>query len=154
MQKRLQRLSRNVSEAIASLKNSLNIESVRDPPSDWPRLVGSTFGVVWSGLDSALSWQSTSEKLVSNIRKHYTLSHSAYGQAGFEMKDVFLLPLDYEQASAEDHPAIMIQEVSDDEVQGSIFKLTFACNSHFVACNVSAATTPICCKDTDLKRKA
>lgn len=51
MQKRLQRLSRNVSEVIASLKNSLNLETVRDSPSPRTELrpVGSTFGAALYG---------------------------------------------------------------------------------------------------------
>ncbi|PKI49886.1 hypothetical protein CRG98_029724 [Punica granatum] len=34
-----------------------------------------------------------------------------------------------EQASGGDSPATLIQEVTPEEVQGSVFKLTFACNS-------------------------
>ncbi|KAL0419107.1 UNVERIFIED_CONTAM: hypothetical protein Sradi_1324200 [Sesamum radiatum] len=36
LQKRFQKLSRNVSEAIASLKNTLNLDSAREPPASTP----------------------------------------------------------------------------------------------------------------------
>ncbi|KAH6812218.1 Protein kinase superfamily protein [Perilla frutescens var. frutescens] len=68
------------------------------------------------------------EKLVSNLRKHYDSLPLNYAQAGFEMKDVFLHIKLIEQAAVEDNPAIMIQEISDEEtnVNGSVLKLTFA----------------------------
>ena len=74
MQKRLQRLSRNVSEAIASLKNSLNLDSVREslPP---PTRIESCRKVVWCSVVKNLTQlypgSQLPEKLVSNIRKHY-----------------------------------------------------------------------------------
>ncbi|KAK3019354.1 hypothetical protein RJ639_003885 [Escallonia herrerae] len=122
MQKRFQRLSRNVSEAIASLKNSLNIDSARDPFSLPDRVEGcrkQAWGGVVRNLTRLYPGSQLPEKLVSNIRKHYDSLPLSYAQAGFEMKDV----------SVEDHPAIFIREVSEDESQGSVFKLTFACNS-------------------------
>lgn len=72
----------------------------------------------------------------------------SYAQAGFEMKDVFLHMKLIEQAAMEDHPAIMIQEVSDDEVNGSLFNLTFACNSSisWSAMSGSLDSASICCK--------
>ncbi|KAH0660832.1 hypothetical protein KY289_029580 [Solanum tuberosum] len=156
MQKRLQRLSRNVSEAIASLKNSLNLESVRDPPSDRVETCRKhVWGSVVRGLTQLYPGSQLPEKLVSNIRKHYDSFPLSYGQAGFEMKDVFLHIRLIEQASAEDHPAIMIQEVSDDEVQGSIFKLTFACNSSISWPAMSGAldSASICCKKIQIFEK-
>lgn len=72
MQKRFQRLSRNVSEAIASLKNSLNLESVRDPPSDRVETCRKhVWGSVVRGLTQLYPGSQLPEKLVSNIRKHY-----------------------------------------------------------------------------------
>lgn len=72
MQKRLQRLSRNVSEAIASLKNSLNLDSPRDPPAS---KIESCRKLVWGGVVRNLTQlypgSQLPEKLVSNIRKHY-----------------------------------------------------------------------------------
>ena len=72
MQKRLQRLSRNVSEAIASLKNSLNLASPRDPPAS---KIESCRKLVWGGVVRNLTQlypgSQLPEKLVSNIRKHY-----------------------------------------------------------------------------------
>lgn len=84
MQKRLQKLSRNVTEAIASLKNSLNLESARDtPPPPPPPLPSSSSSskiescrkVVWCSVVRNLTQlypgSQLPEKLVSNIRKHY-----------------------------------------------------------------------------------
>ncbi|GMH12784.1 hypothetical protein Nepgr_014625 [Nepenthes gracilis] len=129
MQKRLQRLSRNVSEAIASIKNSFNLDSVRDPPP--PKIDGHR-KLVWGSIIRSLTQlypgSQLPEKLVSNIRKHYDSMPLSYAQAGFDMKDVFAHIRLMEQASADDQPAVLIQEVSDDEVQGSVCKITFACN--------------------------
>lgn len=70
MQKRIQRLSRNVSEAIASLKNSLNLDSAA--PSG---RVENCRKNVWAGVVRNLTQlypgSQLPEKLVSNIRKHY-----------------------------------------------------------------------------------
>ena len=72
MQKRFQRLSRNVSEALASLKNSLNLDSPRDPLAS---KIESCRKLVWGGVVRNLTqlYPSTQlpEKLVPNIRKHY-----------------------------------------------------------------------------------
>lgn len=70
MQKRIQRLSRNVSEAIASLKNSLNLDS----PAPSGRVENCRKNV-WAGVVRNLTQlypgSQLPEKLVSNIRKHY-----------------------------------------------------------------------------------
>ncbi|CAL5404053.1 unnamed protein product [Camellia sinensis] len=60
-----------------------------------------------------------------------------------------------EQASEDDQPAILIQEVSDDEVQGSVFKLTFACNSAISWTAMSGAldSASICCKKIQIFEK-
>ncbi|KAJ6754959.1 PROTEIN KINASE SUPERFAMILY PROTEIN [Salix purpurea] len=142
MQKRLQRLSRNVSEALASLKNSLNLDSPRDSLVQLPNSQqGNGYGnksercrkVAWASVVRNLTQlypgSQLPEKLVSNIRKHYDSLPLSYAQAGFDMKEVFLHIKLIEQASVDEQPAIMIQEVSDDEVQGCVYKLTFACNS-------------------------
>lgn len=153
MQKRFQRFSRNVSEAIASLKNSLNIDSVRDPPAyiqagRAENCRKHVWGSVVRSLTQLYPGSQLPEKLVSNIRKHYDSLPISYSQAGFEMKDVFLHMKLIEQAAIEDHPAIMIQEVSDDEVNGSVYKLTFACNSSISWPAMSGAldSASICCK--------
>lgn len=156
MQKRLQRLSRNVSEAIASLKNSLNLDSVRDPP---PSKIESCRKLVWGSVVRNLTQlypgSQLPEKLVSNIRKHYDSLPFSYAQAGFDMKDVFLHIRLIEQASMDDHPAILIQEVSEDEVQGSVLKLTFACNSSISWPAMSGAldSASICCKKIQIFEK-
>ncbi|CAI9104143.1 OLC1v1002766C2 [Oldenlandia corymbosa var. corymbosa] len=64
------------------------------------------------------------------------------------MKDVFLHMKLIEQATIDDHPAMMIQEVSDDAGNGSVFKLTFACNSSLSWPAMSGAldSASICCK--------
>ncbi|KAJ6315327.1 hypothetical protein OIU78_018753 [Salix suchowensis] len=130
MQKRLQRLSRNVSEALASLKNSLNLDSPRDSLVQLPNSQqGNGYGnksercrkVAWASVVRNLTQlypgSQLPEKLVSNIRKHYDSLPLSYAQAGFDMKEVFLHIKLIEQASVDEQPAIMIQEVSDDEVQ-------------------------------------
>lgn len=72
VQKRLQRLGRNVSEAIASLKNSLNIDSARDPPSAKNESCRKfVWGSVVRSLMQLYPGSQLPEKLVSNIRKHY-----------------------------------------------------------------------------------
>ena len=81
MHKRFLRLSRNVSEAIASLKNSLNLDS---SPRDQPPPVSVhpasskvetcrkvVWGTVVRNLTQLYPGSQLPEKLVSNIRKHY-----------------------------------------------------------------------------------
>ena len=72
MQKKFKRLSRNVSEALASLKNSLNLDLPRDPPAS---KIKSCRKLVWGGVVRNLTQlypgSQLPEKLVSNIRKHY-----------------------------------------------------------------------------------
>lgn len=149
MQKKLQRLSRNVSEAIASLKNSLNLDSACEPPPS--RIDGSrklVWGSVVRNLTQLYPGSQLPEKLVSNIRKHYDSLPLSYAQAGFDMKDVFAHIRLIEQASADDCPATLIQDVSDDEVHGSVFKLTFASKSSISLPAISGAldSAAICCK--------
>ncbi|EOX90625.1 Kinase superfamily protein isoform 2 [Theobroma cacao] len=127
MHKRFQRLSRNVSEAIASLKNSLNLDSSqRDQHLPPPVSVHSAskvetcrkvvWGTVVRNLTQLYPGSQLPEKLVSNIRKHYDSLPLSYAQAGFDMKEVFLHIKLIEQASGDDHPAIFIQQVSEDEI--------------------------------------
>lgn len=156
MQKKFQKLSRNVSEAIASLKNSLNLDPARDSnPTRIDTCRKHVWGSVVRNLTQLYPGSQLPEKLVSNIRKHYDSLPLSYAQAGFEMKDVFLHVRLIEQASGDDHPAIMIQEVSDDEVQGSVFKLTFACNSSLSWPSMSGAldSASICCKKIQIFEK-
>lgn len=72
MQKKFQKLSRNVSEAIASLKNSLNLDPARDSN---PTRIDSSRKHVWGSVVRNLTQlypgSQLPEKLVSNIRKHY-----------------------------------------------------------------------------------
>ncbi|KAK4278536.1 hypothetical protein QN277_016372 [Acacia crassicarpa] len=157
MQKKFQRLSRNVTEAIALFKNSLNLDSARDsaPPSkvDNPRKV--VWGSVVRNLTQLYPGSQLPEKLMSNIRKHYDSLPLSYAQAGFDMKDVFLHIKLMEQASVDDQPAILIQEEPDNEIQGCIFKLTFACNSPISWPSMSSAldSSCICCKKIQIFEK-
>ncbi|GKV09497.1 hypothetical protein SLEP1_g20985 [Rubroshorea leprosula] len=166
MQKRLQKLGRNVSEAIASLKNSLNLDSARDQhlmptAASGPAKPESCRKVVWGtvvrNLTQLYPGSQLPEKLVSNIRKHYDSLPLSYAQADFDMKEVFVHIKLMEQASGDEHPAILIQEVSNDEddVQGSVFKLTFACNSSISSQALSGAldSASICCKKIQIFEK-
>lgn len=157
MQKRLQRLSRNVSEAIASFKNSLNLDLVRDLPSSTQISRGENgrkhvWATVVRSLTQLYPGSQLPEKLVSNIRKHYDSLPDSYAQAGFEMKDVFLHMKLVEQSIAEDQPALLTQEMSDDEANGSVVRLTFACNSSLSWPAMSGAldSASICCKKVQI----
>ncbi|GLT26832.1 hypothetical protein SLA2020_018740 [Shorea laevis] len=166
MQKRLQKLGRNVSEAIASLKNSLNLDSTRDQhlmpaAASGPSKAESCRKVVWGtvvrNLTQLYPGSQLPEKLVSNMRKHYDSLPLSYAQADFDMKEVFVHIKLMEQASGDENPAILIQEVSNDEddVQGSVFKLTFACNSSISSQAMSGAldSASICCKKMQIFEK-
>ncbi|KAL1541066.1 inactive tyrosine-protein kinase 7-like [Salvia divinorum] len=157
-QKRFQRLSRNVSEAIASLKNTLNLDSAREMPASSPATCRrQVWGSVVRSLTQLYPGSQLPEKLVSNLRKHYDSLPLSYAQAGFEMKDVFLHIKLIEQAAAEDNPAIIIQEVSDEDTsaEGAAFKLTFACNSAISWPAMSGAldSSSICCKKLQIFEK-
>ncbi|KAL2597616.1 hypothetical protein AAZV13_11G174300 [Glycine max] len=156
--KKLQKLTRNVSEAIASLKNSLNSSStvsVESSKPDAPRsLVWTT---VLRHLIHLYPGSQLPEKLVCNIRKHYDSLPLSYSKAGFEVKDVFLHMKLMEQALEDEQAAILIQEECDDEIQlqGSVFKLTFACNSPISWPAMSGALDAysICCKKIQIFEK-
>ncbi|KAD3067516.1 hypothetical protein R6Q59_018421 [Mikania micrantha] len=156
MQKKLQKLTRNVSEAIASLKNSLNLDPTRDStPTRIDSCRKHIWGSVVRNLTQLYPGSQLPETLVSSIRKHFDSLPLSYAQAGFEMKDVFLHVRLIEQASMGDHPAIMIQEVSDDETKGSVFNLTFACNStlSWPAMSGSLDSASYCCKKIQIFEK-
>ncbi|OVA02777.1 Protein kinase domain [Macleaya cordata] len=156
VQKKFQKLSRNVAGAITNLKNSLNLDSARDPPES---KIESSRKLVWGSVVRHLTQlypgSQLPEKLISNMRKHFDSLPLSYAQAGFDMKDVFLHIKLIEQAAGDDHPAILIQEVSDDETQGSVFKLTFACNSSISWSTMSGAldSASICCKKIQIFEK-
>ncbi|KAG7538374.1 Serine-threonine/tyrosine-protein kinase catalytic domain [Arabidopsis suecica] len=167
MQKRFQRLSRNVSEAIASLKNTLNLDSARDNQSvggaTTPKAeVGDGGGgrkLVWAtvvrNLVKMYPGSQLPEKLVSNLKKHYDSLPFSYSQADFDMKEVFLHVKLIEQASGDDNPVFMIQEVSAEEPRGSVLRLTFACNSSLSWSTMSGAldSASICCKKIQIFEK-
>ncbi|CAN1201118.1 Serine/threonine-protein kinase STY8 [Linum perenne] len=161
MQKRFQKLSRNVSEAISSLKNSLNLDSVQQQQgfANGKGKVESCRKLVWASVVRNLTQlypgSQLPEKLVSSIKKHYDSLPLSYAQAEFDMKEVFLHMKLIEQAVADDHPAMMLHEVSDDEVQGSVFKLTFACNTSISWPAMSGAldSASMCCKKIQIFEK-
>ncbi|XP_020205664.1 tyrosine-protein kinase Yes [Cajanus cajan] len=154
--KKLQKLTRNVSEAIASFKNSLNLDS---PPSSKADASSRklAWGTVVRNLTQLYPGSQLPEKLMSNIRKHYDSLPLSYAQAEFDMKDVFLHIKLMEQASESEQPAILIQEECDDEaqVQGSPLRLTFACNSPISWPAMSGAldSSSICCKRMQIFEK-
>ncbi|CAM8964387.1 unnamed protein product [Rhodiola kirilowii] len=159
MQKKLQRLGRNMSEAIASLKNSLSLDSARDVPQ-FQGKIESCRKVVWDNVVRNLSQpfpgnRHLPEKLASSIRKHCDSFPISYSQARFETNDVLLHMELIEQASENAHPSVHIQDVSADEVNGSVFKLTFASNSSILWSAVSGAldSSFICCKKTQMYEK-
>ncbi|KAK9126729.1 hypothetical protein Scep_015575 [Stephania cephalantha] len=131
IQKRLHKLGRNVAEAIANIKSSLSLDSVRcDSP------ISSGRGAI-DDLCLAQLYPGTHlpAKLASNIRKHFDSFPLSYAQAEFDIKDVFLHIRLIEQAEIEDQPAILVQELlSDDSAPATHtssalnYKLTFACN--------------------------
>ncbi|KAK9168057.1 hypothetical protein Syun_000197 [Stephania yunnanensis] len=154
--RRLQKLSRNFAGAVTNIKNSLNLDSARDPSAS---KIETCRKVVWGGVVRNLTQlypgSQLPEKLISNIRKHFDSLPLSYAQANFDMKDVFMHIRLIEQAAIDDHPAILIQEVSDDETQGSVFKLTFACNSSISWPTMSVAldSAAICCKKIQIFEK-
>lgn len=145
VQKKWQRLGKNVAGAINTLKNTLNLDTIsRDGSRNECRKV--VWGSVLKNLTQLYPGSQLPEKLISNVRKHFDSMPLSYAQAEFDMKEVFLHIRLIEQAT-EDHPAVIIQEVSstkdpstdasespksnsafsDDEL--CLFKITFACNS-------------------------
>ncbi|KAA3459096.1 receptor like protein kinase S.2-like [Gossypium australe] len=132
--KRFQRLSRNVSEAIASLKNSLNLDT-SSPRDQLPPPVPS---VPSSSSKADVCRKVVWGTVVRNLTQLYPGSQ-----------------LPEKLASGDDHPAIFIQQTSDEEVQGCVFKLTFACNSSFSWSAMSGAldSASICCKKIQIFEK-
>ncbi|XP_010453810.1 PREDICTED: tyrosine-protein kinase SYK-like [Camelina sativa] len=166
MQKRFHRLSRNVSGAIASLKNSLSLDNARDNQSvggaPSPKAEAGGGGgrkLVWAtvvrNLAKMYPGSQLPEKLVSNLKKHYDSLPFSYSQADFDMKEVFLHVKLIEQASGDDNPVFMIQEVSAEEPRGSVLRLTFACNSSLSWSTMSAALdgASISCKKIQIFEK-
>ncbi|CAA7026893.1 unnamed protein product [Microthlaspi erraticum] len=155
MQKRFQRLGRNVSDAIASLKNSLSLDSGRETQN----VAAGGRKLVWASVVRNLAkmypGSQLPEKLVSNLRKHYDSLPLSYSQAGFDMKDVFAHIKLIEQTCGDDNPVFVIQEMCDEEAQGSVFKLTFACTSSLSWSTISGSldSASICCKKVQIFEK-
>ncbi|CAH8312730.1 unnamed protein product [Eruca vesicaria subsp. sativa] len=154
MQKRFQRLGRNVSDAIASLKSSLSLDSVRESQNASSNGGGGGRKLVWAtvvrNLAKMYPGSQLPEKLVSNLRKHYDSLPLSYSQAGFDMKEVFGHIKLIEQAYGDEYPVFVIEEA-----QGSVFKLTFACSSSFSWSTISASleSALISCKKVQIFEK-
>uniref|UniRef100_A0A1D1YJD0 Serine/threonine-protein kinase HT1 n=1 Tax=Anthurium amnicola TaxID=1678845 RepID=A0A1D1YJD0_9ARAE len=128
--KKWQRLGRNFAGAITALKNSLNLDSVREPAA---RAGDKAFwGGIVRNLTQLYPGSQLPEKAISNIRRHFDSLPNSYAQAGHDMKDVLLHVRLIEQAAAEDHPAVHVQEVAAEKpggADGTLFRLTFASHS-------------------------
>ncbi|MCL7034463.1 hypothetical protein MKW94_005736 [Papaver nudicaule] len=154
MQKKFQKLSRNVATKLNNIKNSF--DSIRDPAES---METSSRKIVWGSVVKHLTQlypgSQLPEKLISNIRKHFDSLPLSYIQAGFDMKDVFLHMKMIEQATVDENPAILIQEICDNEVQESVFKLTFVCNSSISWSTMSGVldNASICCKKIQIFEK-
>ncbi|CAJ1960455.1 unnamed protein product [Sphenostylis stenocarpa] len=152
--KKLLKLTRNVSEALSSLRNSLNAMNDSSKPDTPRNLVWTT---VVRNLTHLYPGTHLPEKLVCNIRRHYDSLPLSYSQAGFDVKDLFLHMKLMEQALEDEQAAILIQEEGDSEIQlqGSLFKLTFACNSPISWPAMSGALDgySICCKKIQIYEK-
>ncbi|CAJ2640356.1 unnamed protein product [Trifolium pratense] len=161
--KKFNKLTRNVSEAIASLKNTLNINLNLDSskPDNNNTCRSSNNNLVWGtvvrNLTQLYPGSQLPEKLMSNIRKHYDSLPPSYSQAGFDVKDVFLHIKLIEQTLEDSQAAILIEEECDGEMQlqGSLFKLTFACNTPISWPAMSSAldSSSICCKKIQIFEK-
>ncbi|KAG1339045.1 serine/threonine-protein kinase STY46 [Cocos nucifera] len=147
--KKWQRLGRNFAGALAALRNSIN----RDPSPRGDKLL---WGGVVRNLTQLYPGSQLPEKLISKIRRHFDSLPNSYAQAGFDMQEILLHVRLVEQATAEDHPAVHIQEVhDDDEAEGLAFKIAFACNSSVSWPAMSGAldTSLICCKKIQIFEK-
>ncbi|KAI3866305.1 hypothetical protein MKW98_007960 [Papaver atlanticum] len=158
MQKKFQKLSRNVATKLNNIKNSLNLDSPAESMETSSRKI--VWGSVVKHLTQLYPGSQLPEKLISNIRKHFDSLPLSYIQAGFDMKDVFLHMKMIEQATVDENPAILIQEVcgggGDNELQQeSVFKLTFVCNSSISWSTMSGVldNSSICCKKIQIFEK-
>ncbi|XLU31220.1 hypothetical protein S245_067286, partial [Arachis hypogaea] len=112
------KLSKNISEAIASLKNTLNIQNAnttRDPlfsssfSTNSLKIEGSQ-NVVWGYVQFAVTEEL---QVTKNKRMNFTFLECGninYAQANFDTKDVFFHIKLMKQALASDYPAILIQK--------------------------------------------
>ncbi|GAB2236319.1 hypothetical protein Droror1_Dr00028041 [Drosera rotundifolia] len=153
MQKKLRRLTRNVTETIASIKNSLNLVDSSSSSSL------ATHKLVWGSIIRSLTQlypgSQLPDKLVSNLRNHYDSMPFSYAQAGFSMKDVFLHMRLMEQASADGQPALLVEDYSSDLPNASRRKVTFACHSSISCSAMSWAldNASLCCKNMHIFEK-
>lgn len=81
---------------------------------------------------------------------------NSYSQADFDMKEVCVHIKLIEQTCGDDNPVFVIEEVCDEEeAQGSMFKLTFACTCSLSWSTISGSfdTALICCKKVQIFEK-
>ncbi|KAJ4753894.1 Protein kinase superfamily protein [Rhynchospora pubera] len=144
--------------AISVLKNSFNSDNA--PPAqpaqqrpDRP---------IWAGIVRNLAQlyprnNQLPDRLMANLRRHFDALPNSYAQAGFDMKDIALHARLIEQAAGEDLPAVHIQEVEQNTSsnEGSVFKLTFACNSplSWQAISGSLDSSSLSCKKIQIFEK-
>ncbi|ERN08993.1 hypothetical protein AMTRI_Chr08g208080 [Amborella trichopoda] len=157
VQKKFHRFSRNFTEALSTLKTTLNldpgnIDKVRDPDSR-----KALWGGVVKNLTQLYPGSQLPEKLISTIRRHFDSLPLSYANAGFEIREVFSHVKLIEQASASDRPAVSVQEVQDSSEfnTGTLFNLTFASMSPIswpaMAGALDSAST--CCKRVQIFEK-
>ncbi|GAU31052.1 hypothetical protein TSUD_214880 [Trifolium subterraneum] len=148
------KLGRNFSDAITSFKNTLNFNNNESLPSS-KKLAWAS---VLRNLTQLYPGTQLPDNLISTIRNHYHSLPLSYAQAEFDMKDVFLHIKLMDQAMESDQPAILIQQQCADgeiQVQGSVLKLTFACNSliSWPAMSVALDSFSICSKRPQIFEK-
>ncbi|KAL9266520.1 Serine/threonine-protein kinase STY8-like protein [Drosera capensis] len=163
MYKKLQRLTRNVTQAIASIKkNSFNLLLLDSPsPSSSSSSSSSsaTHKLVWGSIIRSLTQlypgSQLPDKLVSNLRNHYDSMPFSYVQVGFSMKDVFLHIRLMEQTTVDGQPALLVENNSDDLPPASLRKVTFACHSSISCPAMSWAldNASLCCKNMQIFEK-
>ncbi|KAK2376529.1 Protein kinase superfamily protein [Trifolium repens] len=152
------KLSRNFSDAITSFKNTLNFNNNNNNTESFPSSKKLAWASVLRNLTQLYPGTQLPDNLISTIRNHYHSLPLSYAQAEFDMKDVFLHIKLMDQAMESDQPAILIQQQCGDgeiQVQGSVLKLTFACNSliSWSAMSVALDSFSICSKRLQIFEK-
>ncbi|KAL5102322.1 hypothetical protein RYX36_006649 [Vicia faba] len=128
------KFSRNFSDAIASFKNTLNLNNNNNKPESPPSSKKLAQASVLRNLTQLYPGTQLPDNLISTIRNHYHSLPLSYAQAEFDMKDVFLHIKLIEQTLESDQPEIVIQQErgggsGEVQVQGLALKLSFACNA-------------------------
>ncbi|KAI5435072.1 uncharacterized protein LOC127118497 [Lathyrus oleraceus] len=159
------KFSRNFSDAITSFKNTLNLNNNNNPESP-PSSKKLAWASVLRNLTQLYPGTQLPDNLISSIRNHYHSLPLSYAQAEFDMKDVFLHIKLIEQTLESDQPAIVIQQErsggvgggdgdGEVQVQGSVLKLSFACNAliSWPAMSAVLSSFSICSKRAQIFEK-